>query len=109
MDGVDETQGVPVGQAEAAVGFGLGDVFGGWGAVDAVAGQVEADPRDADGVVGAGRDAEAFADGRGGGVVGVEGRVEGVVGVLRPDADVQGSVDGAFGFVGGDGAGELGG
>ena len=77
--------------------------------MDAVAGKVEADPGDADGVVGAGRDAQAFADGGSGGVVGVEGRVEGVFGVLRPDADVQGAVDGAFGFVGGDGTGELGG
>ena len=42
---------VPVGEAEAAVGFGAADVFGSRGSVDAVAGTVKADPRDTDGII----------------------------------------------------------
>ena len=50
----EQVLGVPIGQAEAAVGFGAADQLGAGGAVDAVAGFVQANPGDADRVVRAG-------------------------------------------------------
>jgi len=105
---MDEFAGVPVGEAEAAEGLSYADFLGGRGAVDAEAGTVKANPGDADGVVGAGRDGEFPADGDGFGVVGEQVRIKGVLGIFCPDDDLQGFADGSLAWVGGNGTGEVG-
>ena len=81
--------GVPVGEAEAAAGFGAADFFGLRGAVDAVTGEVESDPGRADWIVGAGLDDEflgnAFALRR----AAEDGGIEGVVGLIDAEFDAE--------------------
>ena len=80
MDSVHQFGGIPIGEAEAAMRFGVADGFGGGGAMDAIAGTVEADPGDTNRIVGAGRDAQALADGGGFGIIGEQ---VGIKGILR--------------------------
>ena len=54
LDHAQEAFGIPIGEAEAAVRFRFSDVLRAGCAVHAIAGQVEADPRQAYGIVGAG-------------------------------------------------------
>ena len=76
--------------------------------MDAVAGAVEADPRQADRIVGAGGNAQFLADRGGGGVFGKQLGIERVVRIFGPDFHAQRFADGPLGLVGGDGAGKLG-
>ena len=75
--------------------------------MDAVAGAVEADPGDTNRIVGAGRDAQALADGGGFGIIGEQVGIKGVIGVFGPDNHVQGFAHGAFAFIGRDGTGKM--
>ena len=76
--------------------------------MDAVAGAVEADPGEADGIVGAGRNAQFLADGDGFGIFGEECRIERVFRIFRPDDDAQGFAGRTLGLVGRDRAGKMG-
>ena len=59
---MDQFRGVPVGEAETAVGAGAGDILRLGRSVDAVALEGETDPGGADGVIGAGRKNELIGD-----------------------------------------------
>ena len=75
--------------------FGAADLFGLRGAVDPVARQVEADPGEPHGIVGAGGQNEFAAEGARFLGLGKDLGVEGVVGIGRDDGDAQ-FADGAF-------------
>jgi len=97
----EEGAGVPVGQAETAVGLGAADLLRRRRSVDTVAGAVQTDPGDADRVVGSGGNDELAAERLGFGGLG-EGRgVEGVVGIGDDDGHAE-FADGAFFDIAGD-------
>ena len=89
------------------MGFGAADLLGTGRAVDAVAGAVEADPGDADRVVGAGREDEFVIQLLRFGGFGENFGIEGVVGIGRDDGDVE-FADGTFLDAFGDAAREMG-
>ncbi len=105
-DELAEVFGVPVGEAEAAVAFRAANLFGCRGAVDAIAGAVESDPGDTDGIVGAWGDDEAPAECAAFGGFGEYLWIEGVVGILDGGGDGE-VADGAFGGNAADAAGEV--
>ena len=98
--------GVPVGEAEAAVGFGAADLFGLGSAVNAVAGTIEADPGGADGVIRAGWDGEFVIDLFGFFGFGENGGIKKVTGIGGGFGHVKGA-DGALLHFGGDAAGKM--
>lgn len=75
--------------------------------MDAVAGAIETNPGDTNRIVGAGRDAQALADGGGFGIIGEQVGIKGILRVFGPDDNAQGFALGAFAFVGRDGAGKM--
>jgi len=93
--------GVPVGEAEAAAGFGATDFFRNRRAVDAVAGAVEPEPDRADGIVGAGLDDEFFRDALPLGRRAQNVRVKSVVGAFDADGYFE-FADGPLGHIAGD-------
>jgi len=78
---VDEFGGVPVGQAEAAVGTGAGDIFGLRSSVNAIALKGQSDPSGANGVIGSRREDQLIGDALFGGDINENFGVEGVIGV----------------------------
>ena len=107
FDELEEEFGVPIGEAEAAVGFGAADVLGTGCAVDAVAGAVEADPDGADGIVGAGLEGQLAVELTGFLGFGKDFGVEKVGGVGGGTGDVEFADGALFGELG-DAAGEVG-
>ena len=95
FDKFKQQLGVPIGEAEAAVRFGAAHVLGARGAVDAVAGAVEADPHGADGVVRTGWKREFAADLLGFLRLGKNFRIEKISWIWRGADDVE-FADGAL-------------
>ena len=104
---MDQLGGVPVGEAETAVGTGAGDIFRLGRAVNAIPLKGETDPGRAHGVVRSGRKNETVGDAL---LLSGEGEDLGVEGVVRIGGDVG---DGErlvrdLGFIGGNGTGKAG-
>ena len=106
-NGVDQLSGVPVGQAETAMGTGAGDIFGLRSSVNAIALEGESDPGGADGVIGSRRKDQLIGDALFGGDIDKNFGIEGVIGV-GGDIDDSESYVRDFIFIRGDGAGEAG-
>ncbi|MFM1943372.1 MAG: hypothetical protein RI897_2354 [Verrucomicrobiota bacterium] len=100
-----EELGVPVGEAEATEGFGFADAFGVGGAVDPVAGSVEPDPDEADGVIGTGWDGEVLFDLADFGGLAEAGGDEEVFGFVGDGCNLEAADEAVLDFAG-DGAGE---
>src|SRR5687768_7503947 len=106
LDEFEKILGVPVRQAEAAVRFGAADLIGTRGAVDALVGFVEGDPRATCWVVWAGRDDQFAFDRLGFRRFGKNGWVKSVVWILGAGDDGE-LADGTFFDARGDRAGEV--
>jgi len=106
-NGVDQLSGVPVGQAETAMGTCAGDIFGFRSPVNAITLKRESDPSGADRVIGSRRKDQLIGDALFGGDIDKNFGIEGIIGVGGDIEDSESYVR-DFIFIGGDRAGEAG-